>query len=227
MKILHLETSSRNCSVAVSDGDTMLCLCEEVAENYRQSESLHLFVEYALEGAGLTLRDIEAISLGIGPGSYTGLRIGAAAAKGFCYGLDVPLIATNSLWTITEPFIGKEYDLIIPMIDARRMEVYTAVYDGATGKEISATKALILDNTSFTELASDKKILFVGDGVAKAAEILTLENATYKADHYPSAQYLIKTAAKKFSQQEFESVAYFEPFYLKEFQGVKSKKSEG
>ena len=225
MKILHIETSSKNCSVAISDGEKILCLCEEVSENYKQSESLHTYVEWALEGAKLTLKDIEAISLGKGPGSYTGLRIGASSAKGFCYGLQIPLIATNSLETMIEPFLNKDYDLIIPLIDARRMEVYSAVFDGNSGEMISATEANILDENSYQEY-QDKKILFVGDGAKKAKEILQLENAEYNETVYPSAKYLIKKAVEKYDRQEFEDVAYFEPFYLKDFQGVKKKKSE-
>ena len=225
MKILHIETSSKNCSVAISDGEKILCLCEEVSENYKQSESLHTYVEWALEGAKLTLKDIEAVSLGKGPGSYTGLRIGASSAKGFCYGLQIPLIATNSLETIIEPFLNKEYDFIIPVIDARRMEVYSAVFDGVSGEMISATEAKILDENSYQEY-KDKKILFVGDGAKKAKEILQLENAEFNETVYPSAKYLIKKAVEKYNRQEFEDVAYFEPFYLKDFQGVKKKKSE-
>ena len=225
MKILHIETSSKNCSVAISDGEKILCLCEEVSENYKQSESLHTYVEWALEGAKLTLKDIEAVSLGKGPGSYTGLRIGASSAKGFCYGLQIPLIATNSLETMIEPFLNKEYDFIIPVIDARRMEVYSAVFDGVSGEMISATEAKILDENSYQEY-KDKKILFVGDGAKKAKEILQLENAEFNETVYPSAKYLIKKAVEKYNQQEFEDVAYFEPFYLKDFQGVKKKKSE-
>ena len=225
MKILHIETSSKNCSVAISDGEKILCLCEEVSENYKQSESLHTYVEWALEGAKLTLKDIEAVSLGKGPGSYTGLRIGASSAKGFCYGLQIPLIATNSLETMVEPFLNKDYDLIIPLIDARRMEVYSAVFDGNSGEMISATEAKILDENSYQEY-QDKKILFVGDGAKKAKEILQLENAEFNETVYPSAKYLIKKAVEKYNQQEFEDVAYFEPFYLKDFQGVKKKKSE-
>ena len=133
MKILHLETSSKNCSVAISDGDEILCVCEEISENYKQSESLHTFVQWALEGAKITLNDLDAISLGKGPGSYTGLRIGASSAKGFCFGLQIPLVAVNSLETMIQPFLNKEYDFIIPMIDARRMEVYCAVFDGNSG----------------------------------------------------------------------------------------------
>ena len=225
MKILHIETSSKNCSVAISDGEELLCLCEEVSENYKQSESLHTFVEWALEGAEISLKDIEAVSLGKGPGSYTGLRIGAASAKGFCYGLKVPLIAVNSLETMIELFLGQNYDVIIPLIDARRMEVYCAVFDGNSGEMISGTEAKILDEQSFTELEG-KKILFVGDGAKKAKEILQLENADFVENIYPSAKYLIKKSVEKFNRQDFEDVAYFEPFYLKDFHGVKKKSPE-
>ena len=222
MKILHIETSSKNCSVAISDGEELLCLCEEVSENYKQSESLHTFVEWALEGAEISLKDIEAVSLGKGPGSYTGLRIGASSAKGFCYGLKVPLIAVNSLETMKEPFLGQNYDVIIPLIDARRMEVYCAVFDGNSGEMLTETEAKILDEQSFKELEG-KKILFVGDGAKKAQEILQISGADFNENVYPSAKYLIKKSVEKFNRQDFEDVAYFEPFYLKDFHGVKKK----
>lgn len=224
MKILYLETSSKNCSVAISDNEKLLCVTEEVSENYKQSESLHSFVEWALEGAGISIKDIEAVSLGQGPGSYTGLRIGASSAKGFCYGLKVPLIAVNSMESMIEPFLGRNYDYVVPLIDARRMEVYTAVYDGMTGEEITKTEAKVLDETSFQEF-KDKKVLFVGDGATKAKEILQLSNAEYNESVYPSAQYLIKKTLEKIDRKEFEDIAYFEPFYLKDFHGVKQKKS--
>jgi tRNA threonylcarbamoyladenosine biosynthesis protein TsaB len=225
MKILHIETSSKNCSVAISDGEKLLCLCEEVSENYKQSESLHTYVEWALEGAKLTLKNLDAVSLGKGPGSYTGLRIGASSAKGFCYGLNIPLIATNSLETMIEPFLNKDFDLIIPLIDARRMEVYSAVFDRISGEILTKTEAKILDENSYNEF-QHKKVLFIGDGAKKAQEILQLENAEFNENIYPSAQYLIKKAVEKYNRNEFEDVAYFEPFYLKDFQGVKKKKSE-
>ena len=225
MKILHIETSSRNCSVAISDGEELLCLCEEVSENYKQSESLHTFVEWALEGAEISLKEIEAVSLGKGPGSYTGLRIGAASAKGFCYGLKVPLIAVNSLETMIEPFLRQNYDVIIPLIDARRMEVYCAIFDGNSGEMISGTEAKILDEQTFKEWEG-KKILFVGDGAKKAKEILQISGVDFISDVYPSAKYLIKKSVEKFKQKNFEDVAYFEPFYLKDFHGVKKKSPE-
>lgn len=225
MKILHLETSSKNCSVAISDGEKLLCLCEETSENYKQSENLHTFVKWALEGAEIELKNLDAVAVGMGPGSYTGLRIGVSAAKGFCFGLNIPLIAVNSLNTMIEPFLDRNFDFVIPMIDARRMEVYTGVFDGKTGKSISHTEAKILDENSFMEF-SDKKVIFVGDGAAKAQKILQLPEAVYHAEIYPSAKYLIKDAVEKFSTRQFEDVAYFEPFYLKEFQGLKKKKTE-
>ena len=225
MKILHIETSSKNCSVAISDGEELLCVCEEVSENYKQSESLHTFVEWALEGAEISLKNLDAVCLGMGPGSYTGLRIGSSAAKGFCYGLKIPLIAVNSLETMIEPFLSQNFDYIIPLLDARRMEVYTAVFDGISGNMITETEAKILDETSFQEF-KDKKVMFVGDGSTKAKEILQLPDAEFNADVHPSAKYLVKKAVEKFNNKEFEDVAYFEPFYLKEFQGVKKKKSE-
>lgn len=225
MKILYLETSSKNCSVAISDDEKLLCVAEEVSENYKQSESLHSFVEWALEGAELSIKDIDAVCLGKGPGSYTGLRIGAASAKGFCYGLTIPLVAVNSLESMKEPFLGQNYDLIIPLVDARRMEVYTAVYDGISGNELSPTEAKVLDETSFQEF-KDKKILFVGDGAKKAKEIVQVPDAEFNEDVYPSAQYLVKKTLEKIRNTDFEDIAYFEPFYLKEFHGVKMKKSE-
>ncbi|MCD1115484.1 tRNA (adenosine(37)-N6)-threonylcarbamoyltransferase complex dimerization subunit type 1 TsaB [Chryseobacterium turcicum] len=226
MKILYLETSSKNCSVAISDDEKLLCSTEEVSENYKQSESLHTFVEWALEGAELTMKDIDVVSLGRGPGSYTGLRIGAASAKGFCYGLKIPLVAVNSMESMVEPFLGQNYELIIPLVDARRMEVYTAVYNGISGEELSQTEAKILDENSFEEF-KDKKVLFVGDGALKAKEVLQLPNAEFNTEIYPSAQYLIKKTLEKIKNEDFEDIAYFEPFYLKDFHGVKKKsKSE-
>ncbi len=220
MKILHIETSSKNCSVAISDHEKLLCLCEEVSDNYKQSESLHSFIEWALEGAEIQLKDLDAVCLGKGPGSYTGLRIGAASAKGFGFGLNIPLIAINSLETMIEAFINEGFDYIIPLIDARRMEVYTARYDGKTGQELQPTEALILDENAFQDI-KDSKVIFVGDGATKAQEILQLPNATFRDNIYPSAQYLIRKSVEKFNNKDFEDIAYFEPFYLKDFHGIK------
>ncbi|MFC2450910.1 MAG: tRNA (adenosine(37)-N6)-threonylcarbamoyltransferase complex dimerization subunit type 1 TsaB [Flavobacteriaceae bacterium] len=220
MKILHIETSSKNCSVAVSYHRELLSLCEKTSQDYKQSENLHTYIEWALEGAGITLRDLDAISLGKGPGSYTGLRIGTASAKGFCFGLGIPLLAVNSLETMAAPFLGQGYDAVIPLVDARRMEVYCTVFEGTSGEMLTETNAKILDETSFCEYA-DKKILFVGDGAAKAQNLLKLPLAEYNEKIYPSAKYLISRAVEKYTAGDFEDITYFEPFYLKDFHGVK------
>lgn len=222
MTLLHLETSTKNCSVGISRNGKMLCLCEEYSENYGHSEKLHLFVKWALEGAGISLSDLDAVCVGKGPGSYTGLRIGASAAKGFCFGLDIPLIALESVEILARSQIDKGYELIIPLMDARRMEVYTAVYDG-NAQKLSPIEAKILDEDSFAEFRG-KKIVFVGDGVEKAEEILKMPDADFIKEIHPAARYMISAAEEKFKNKDFEDAAYFEPFYLKEFIAGKKKK---
>lgn len=221
MNILCLETSSKNCSVAIAKDQELLCLCEEVSEQYKHSEDLHKFVKWALEGAEISLKDIDIIALGKGPGSYTGLRIGAAAAKGFCFGLQRPLVSVDSLDSLAEPYYNSTYDYIIPMMDARRMEVYCKIFD-SKGQEVSKTQAKILDENSFSDY-QEHRVLFVGDGAKKAKEILKLPQATYEAACYPSAKYLIPKAYKAAKANQVEDVAYFEPLYLKPFQGTKKK----
>lgn len=215
MTILHIETSTKNCSVSISRNGEMLCLCEEYDQNYGHSEKLHQFVNWVLEGAEINLKELDAVCVSKGPGSYTGLRIGVSAAKGFCFGLDIPLLSLNSLEILAQTQTDKGFDLIIPMIDARRMEVYTANFDG-NFKMISDIEAKILDETSFQEFA-DKKIAFIGDAVEKSKTILNLRNAEFIEGIHPSAKQMIALAEQKFIQKEFEDVAYFEPFYLKEF----------
>lgn len=215
MTILHLETSTKNCSVTISQNGENLCICEEYDEKYGHSEKLHQFVQWALEGAEITQNELDAVCVSKGPGSYTGLRIGVSAAKGFCYGLDIPLLSLNSLEILAQSQINKETDLIIPMIDARRMEVYTAVFDGQ-GKRITEIEAIILDENLFQEY-SDKKIIFIGDAVEKSKEVLQLPNAEFIEEKYPSARYMKDLAEMKFKENKIEDVAYFEPFYLKEW----------
>lgn len=221
MKILHLETSSKNCSVAISDGDEILCVCEEISENYKQSESLHTFVQWALEGAKITLDDLDAISLGKGPGSYTGLRIGASSAKGFCFGLQIPLVAVNSLETMIQPFLNKEYDFIIPMIDARRMEVFNAIYDKSlnTLKPVSAE---IITEESYQ--TNEEEIHFLGDGASKCKEFLHKSNFIfYDEIIYPSAKQMSLLSFEKYKNSDTVDVAYFEPLYVKDFMITKKK----
>lgn len=222
MTILHLETSTKNCSAAISRNGELLCLCEEYDENYGHSEKLHQFVNWALEGAEISLNEIDAVCVSKGPGSYTGLRIGVSAAKGFCFGLNIPILSLNSLEILAQNQINKGFDLIIPMIDARRMEVYTAVFD-TSGQMISEIEAKILDENSFQELAN-QKIVFVGDGVEKSKSVLNLPTAEFIDNSHPSAKNMMDLAEKKFEAKTFEDVAYFEPFYLKEFMTGVNKK---
>lgn len=224
MTILHLETSTKNCSVSISKNGQLLSLCEEHDQGFGQAEKVHRFVEWALEGAEIQLKDLDAVCVSKGPGSFTGLRIGVSAAKGFCYGLNIPLIALDSLEILAYSQIGKETEVIIPMIDARRMDVYTAVFDGY-GKRLTPIKAITLDEDSFQEYA-DKKIILIGDAVEKGKEVLQIQNADFKLGIYPSAEYMVELAERKYQNKNFENVAYFEPFYLKEFMaGRKSKKN--
>ncbi|MGI9526214.1 MAG: tRNA (adenosine(37)-N6)-threonylcarbamoyltransferase complex dimerization subunit type 1 TsaB [Weeksellaceae bacterium] len=214
--ILNLETSTKNCSVSIARDGELLALCEEATDGYQHAEKLHTFVAWALEAADVSYDDLDAVCVGKGPGSYTGLRIGVSAAKGFCYALNIPLLSIDSM-TILANSIDRDdkFDLIIPMTDARRKEVYTAVYDQKK-HIIESTYAKILDDQSFREY-KDQSIVFMGDGAAKAQEILNLPNATYKKEILPSAQFMCSTAENLFHQEKFENVAYFEPFYLKEF----------
>lgn len=223
MTLLHLETSTKNCSVSISRNGEMLCLCEEYDDNYGHSEKLHQFISWTLEGAEISLQELDAVCVSKGPGSYTGLRIGVSAAKGLCFGLNIPLISLESLEILAQTQIDKGFDLIIPVIDARRMEVYTANFD-SSGKKSSPIEAKVLDETSFQEF-KEKNLVFVGDGVEKSQEILQLPNANFIKEIHPSAQFMIQLAEEKFIQKQFEDVAYFEPFYLKEFVAGPKKSS--
>lgn len=223
MTLLHLETSTKNCSVSISRNGEMLCLCEEYDDNYGHSEKLHQFISWTLEGAEISLQELDAVCVSKGPGSYTGLRIGVSAAKGLCFGLNIPLISLESLEILAQTQIDKGFDLIIPVIDARRMEVYTANFD-SSGKKSSPIEAKVLDETSFQEF-KEKNLVFVGDGVEKSQEILQLPNANFIKEIHPSAKFMIQLAEEKFTQKQFEDVAYFEPFYLKEFVAGPKKSS--
>lgn len=220
MTLLHLETSTKNCSVAISRKGEILSLCEESDITSGQAEKVHRFVQWAIEGAEIELNELNGVCVSKGPGSFTGLRIGVSAAKGFCFGLNIPLMSVNALEVLAQTQINQGFDRIIPMIDARRMEVYTAIFDGK-GQQLSDIEARILDENSFKEL-KDQKVVFLGDAVEKSQSVLDLPQATFSNIQYPSAQYMIALAENKFTQKDFEDVAYFEPFYLKEFRlGVK------
>ncbi|MDR1877147.1 MAG: tRNA (adenosine(37)-N6)-threonylcarbamoyltransferase complex dimerization subunit type 1 TsaB [Flavobacteriaceae bacterium] len=219
VNILHIETSSKNCSVSLGTDGKLNSLCEEISPDFKHSENLHTFIQWALEGAELGLEDIHAVSVGKGPGSYTGLRIGVASAKGFCFGNDIPLISVNSLYILACPYFNSEYDFIIPVMDARRMEVYTSVFT-SEGNPVEETHAHILREFSFEKYRA-KKVLFIGDAVEKIERLFmetsqNLQNISF-SHSYPSAENMIPASYKKYQSHDFEDIAYFDPFYLKEW----------
>jgi len=218
--ILNIETSTRVCSVCLAVDGKPVFIRESFVKN-THAENVTVFSETVLQEAGFKWNNLDAVAVSKGPGSYTGLRIGVSTAKGFCYALDKPLIAINTLRAMAAGMIEKtenpENYLFCPMIDARRMEVYAAVFDAGL-HTIKKTSAVIVDENSFGDLFPTHKIIFAGDGASKCTEVLGhQENAIFEKEFHPSAAYLAELAEEKFLRQEFEDVAYFEPFYLKDF----------
>ena len=212
--ILNIETATKNCSVSISKNGKIIACKQLAEEGYSHAEKLHVFIEEILQENNLTVKDINAIAVSQGPGSYTGLRIGVSSAKGLSYSLDIPLISVDTLESLANQIEAVE-GLIIPMIDARRMEVFCAVFDGNKNK-IQPTEAKILDENSFSELT--EKVYFIGDSNEKAKEILTKPNFVFLDNFvYPSANEMGKLSFEKYQNKNFEDVAYFEPFYLKDF----------
>ncbi|MDH4404029.1 MAG: tRNA (adenosine(37)-N6)-threonylcarbamoyltransferase complex dimerization subunit type 1 TsaB [Flavobacterium sp.] len=219
--ILNLETATKNCSVSISqNGKTILC--KEMAEaGYSHAEKLHVFIEECLQELKLTPKDLSSVAVSQGPGSYTGLRIGVSAAKGLCFALHIPLIAIDTLLVLASQLTISE-GIIIPMIDARRMEVYSAIFTSKLDK-IREVQAEILTENSFKEIA--ESIHFVGDCAEKAKTVLTDTNFIFHEEIiYPSANEMSALSYQKFQQSKFEDVAYFEPYYLKDFMATVSKK---
>ena len=220
--ILGIETATKMCSVALSDENGLLAL-KEAGGEYSHAENLNLFIAEVCKKAGKELKDIEAIAISKGPGSYTGLRIGVSAAKGFCTALDIPLISVDTLKAMALSQDQSD-SLFCPMIDARRMEVYTALYDNK-GNKIEDISAKIIDENSFKKELNAGKVVFFGDGAEKCREVLESNpNAIFIEDVHPSAKFINEIALEKFNKNEFEDVAYFEPFYLKDFIATTPKK---
>ncbi|WP_353086899.1 tRNA (adenosine(37)-N6)-threonylcarbamoyltransferase complex dimerization subunit type 1 TsaB [Flavobacterium sp.] len=212
--LLCLETATRNCSVALAREGQVISLREKAEEGYTHAEKLHVFIEEVLQEAGVLASELDAVAVSKGPGSYTGLRIGVSAAKGLCYALQIPLISVSTLQILAHATPVNE-GYIIPLIDARRMEVYTAVFD-AYGKPLSAVEAMILNETSFE--AWQGPCTFVGDCMPKAKTVLTHPRFQFlESVIFPSAQTMAKLAETLYQEKQFEDVAYFEPFYLKNF----------
>lgn len=215
-KILCLETATTNCSVAIGVDGELKSLIEENSPNYSHSEQLHVFIEATVKEAGLQSGDLDAVAVSKGPGSYTGLRIGVSAAKGLCFSLDIPLISIPTLESLAHQIEAKPGELIIPVLDARRMEVYSAVFDHYYN-EVRETRAEIVDENSFGDYAANTRLHLVGSGAEKCKEVIALEKTEFYSDKFPSAKEMAKLAFKKYKQSDFEDVAYFEPYYLKDF----------
>ena len=214
MYILNIETATRNCSVSLAkNGKTVLC--KEIAElGYSHAEKLHVFIEEILKETGISAQDLNAIAVSKGPGSYTGLRIGVSAAKGLCYALEIPLISVDTLQVLAKQVLYKS-GFIIPMIDARRMEVYSAVFDSHLNK-IVEVQAEILTENSYAEMT--EALYFIGDCQEKCQTVLTKANFHFLPEIiFPSANEMSLLSYEKFVENDFEDVAYFEPFYLKDF----------
>jgi len=213
--ILCLETATTNCSVALSKDGILLSLKEDRSNNYSHAEKLHVFIDEILRENNLNIANLDAIAVSKGPGSYTGLRIGVSTAKGLCFSLGIPLLSIATLGALAAQ-VKLENGFVIPMLDARRMEVYSRVFDPQLN-EIRATKAEVLDENSFLEYLEKAKTTFIGNGVEKFKNICNHSNAEFILDKLPSAREMCSIAEGKYKISDTEDVAYFEPYYLKDF----------
>lgn len=220
--ILNIETATKNCSVSLAKDGKTIVLKELNDGAYSHAEKLHQFIEEVVKEAGVELSDLNAVAVSKGPGSYTGLRIGVSAVKGLCFALDVPLISIHTLTALSHAISITE-GFIIPLLDARRMEVYSSVFN-EKNELIRNVQAEIITDSSFEEYLSQHKCYFLGDGAEKCKEILNNTNANFIGDKFPSANEMSELSFVKFKNSDFEDVAYFEPFYLKEFVAIKPKK---
>ena len=224
--ILHLETATTVCSVALANEGKLLASKEE-NKGFTHAEHLTIFIQEVMQQAGKSLHELDAVAVSKGPGSYTGLRIGVATAKGLCYGLNKPLLSVNTLAALAKGASLKHSSIhmFCPMLDARRMEVYAAVFDGSL-QVIKPTEAVILTSDSYAALLEQNEILFFGDGAHKFQELTRHANAKFDPEILPGAINMIELAYGSFLTKSFEDVAYFEPFYLKEFYSPASKVKE-
>lgn len=220
-KILFIETATKVCSVALSDHGKCIGFRESLLAN-SHAEMLTTFIEELIKEVGWNYDDLDAISVSKGPGSYTGLRIGVSSAKGLCFSLEKPLISVSTLKSMAFGMakltdVNDKKNLICPMIDARRMEVYSAVFD-KENNEVRKIEAQIIDENSFSEYLKNQIIYFAGDGAEKCKESFSKQdNARFLNDFQISSKDMIEIATLKFKENQFEDVAYFEPYYLKDF----------
>ena len=223
--ILHIETATDVCSVALSRGTEIIGLKEEAGGN-NHAKNLLPFVDDVLKQSGISMSEINGVAVSIGPGSYTGLRIGVSTAKGIAYTAGIPVMAISTLESIAQGAktlwseTSTESVQIVPMIDARRMEVFTTRFDYVM-QPLEDVSAKIVDENTFTELLSGQKVLFCGNGMPKCRELLSAFSNACFIDAPISAKNMLPTALKKWQNNDFEDVAYFEPFYLKEYVAAK------
>ena len=214
--ILLIETATKSCSVSLSFQNKIIACKEEVNKQYSHAEKLNVFIASLFRKTDFFIKDLDVIAVSKGPGSYTGLRIGVSTAKGLCYALNVPLISVSTLKAMAFGMAQKEKsDLYCPMIDARRMEVYNAFYN-STNNEIRGIQADIIEVDSYQK-ELNKKVLFFGDGAEKCKQMIQHPNAKFIDRIFPSSKDMLEIANQKFAEKDFEDVAYFEPFYLKDF----------
>ena len=221
--ILSIETSTKVCSVALHKQGILVVHDEIIAEK-SHAENLTILTKNIISGSGFNFNQINAIAISKGPGSYTGLRIGTSTAKGLCYALEKPLIAINTLQAMAYEISNQksaicnlQSAILCPMLDARRMEVYYAMFN-ASNEFIKDTSAEIMDEFSFNDVLSASKVFFFGEGMDKCKPILSKhENAIFIDDIFPSAKNIGYLATSRYKENDFEDAAYFEPFYLKEF----------
>ena len=230
--LLCVESGTSTCSVALSKGLEVISVVEVHDQGNNHAKTLTVFVQKVLQDSGLTANDLSAVVVSKGPGSYTGLRIGVSVAKGICYAVSKPLIAIGSLesmtygameWVKENPNFATP-EIFCPMIDARRLEVYTQLFDSNVNS-LSPIEAKILDENSFSDILDNKRIVFFGNGSAKAKPIITHTNALFIDNFSPSARFMIPLAVERLKEKKYEDTAYFEPLYLKEFVAIKSTKN--
>jgi len=226
--VLCIETATEICSVAIAKDGITIALAEDTEGNNHASQ-LHILVQKALDIAQITLQDLNAVAVSKGPGSYTGLRVGVSSVKGYCYALQIPLIAINTLQSLANGYLSKNptfSGLICPMIDARRMEVYCALFNNKLD-EVLPTQAKIIDDNSFREELLENEIIFIGNGAMKCEETISNNEqgmSNFEYNYTCNASYISSLAQAAFDKKQFEDVAYFEPFYLKDFVGTVAKK---
>ncbi|MFV0540313.1 MAG: tRNA (adenosine(37)-N6)-threonylcarbamoyltransferase complex dimerization subunit type 1 TsaB [Aestuariibaculum sp.] len=220
--ILNIETATTNCSVSLSKNSETIVLKEDNDKNYSHAERLHIIIDSVLKTAQIRAEQLAAIAVSKGPGSYTGLRIGVSAAKGLAYALNKPLIAVSTLQALAQQ-VEIENGVIVAMLDARRLEVYSAVFN-TDYNQIRETQAQILDEDAFTEYLNQGKVYFIGSGVEKTKTLINHPNAVFIDDKLPSANEMGLLSYGKYKNENTEDVAYFEPYYLKDFVALKPKK---